>query len=110
MSNLHLPDVQSYAAAIKFLGKKDSKTIGYKTRMIRLGDHVSVFHHTTAIVTYYENGMIQLNNGGWASSTTSNRMHRLTPPNVRVFIKQYEMFVEVDGVKQSLSAPVVIHP
>lgn len=112
MSNLHLPDIESHTSALRVLGNKSARKIGYKTLLVQEAGCIAVFHHSTPIIRYYPDGSITLNNGGWASSTTAQRMHRLTPLNVRVFIKQYEMFVQVDGgVLGHLGlGPITIHP
>lgn len=102
MSNLKLPNVTDHASAVRELDGERSKQIGYQTWLRRNSDienTISVVHHTTDIIDYYPDGGIALNTGGWDTSTTSSRMHRLTPCSVRVFIRKGVTMVETPDRK-----------
>jgi hypothetical protein len=101
MSNLKFKaNLGSYEAAQKFLDGANSKTLCYKTVVHVVDGGIAVKHHHTDIVTYNEDGTITLDNGGWHSQTTANRMHHLVPAGIRVFIKQGLMYVDsAQGVR-----------
>lgn len=94
MSNLQLPQITDYASAKGELDGTRYKVIAYKTALQDHGGIISVVHHNTDIIDYYPDGDINLNTGGWDTTTTSSRMHRLTPRSVRVFIKGGITYVE----------------
>lgn len=94
MSNLKLPNVYDYATAAKFIGDADWVKIGYETYLARSGKDFVVLHHGSAILRYVSNGTIIGNNHGWTSSTTRNRLHRLTP---------FGFFVSQKNHKQRIS-------
>jgi hypothetical protein len=120
MSNLELASISTYAEAKKFLGNKSERKVGYNTfaqQKARDGQTViAVRYHDTDIVTYYEDGSIILDSGGWATSTTVNRMHHLTPANVRVngrYPRRDLPWIEVtvdDGDTVRLNGPMPIVP
>lgn len=92
---------RTYADAHDILTTRDYKplTLCYETTLHRgTGDGPAIRHHTTDIVTWHADGSITLNGGGWASRTTSDRMHRFTPPNVRVNARKNTLAVTVDDV------------
>lgn len=104
MSNLKLPNMHDYLTASRELGNKQDKRIGYKTVLKRLSDTVlSVEHHDSKIIEYRADGTILISNAGWDSSTTKDRLHRLTPANVRVFQKDWIQYVQIgDEAPQQL--------
>ena len=116
MTNLKMKaDVTTFEDAIKFLGGETQKEFGHNTYMTRLSSgSVAVTYHKTEIVTYHPNGTITLDNGGWHTVTTARRMHRLTPSNVRVGVRNRLMYVERvtdDGVTTTTGARIVtLHP
>ena len=94
MSNLKLPDVHDHASAQRFLGKRESKRMAYNTTIRRIGRYTdddagierdfAVRYVATDIVTNHADGTITLHTGGWDTTTTTNRMHRLTPAHIWV--------------------------
>lgn len=44
----------------------------------------AVRYHDTDVVTFYRNGVLALDHGGWVSTTTVRRMHLFTPRELRV--------------------------
>lgn len=110
MSNLQLPTINSHADAMELLDGKESMKIGYKTWLHYWDSDgsVAIVYFDTAIVVYDLEGGIELNAGGWHTTTTTDRMHRLTPPHVRVFhrsgkkVDEPTIYVEFHGNIQSL--------
>ncbi len=76
-----------------FLGKRDEKKIANNTWVIReyLGDGSPAYRHpihiklhNTNIMTFYREGNIKLNSGGWRTVTTSQRINQFLPGHIRV--------------------------
>lgn len=98
MSNLKLPNVIDYATAERELGNKEIKRIGYKTALVRkTTGEIVVTHHNSEIISYDHDGSTYITNAGWDSATTKDRLHRLTPINVRVFQKNWIQYVQIDN-------------
>ena len=49
---------------------KDSRRYANNTYLIRENGHLAMRYHETNVVTWYPNGDIVLNSGGWHTSTT----------------------------------------
>lgn len=81
MSNLkfqgHFDD---RAGALRYLDGKPSRKIAHNTtvHLTPQGDP-AVRYHETDIVTYHGDGSMTLDCGGWATSTTTNRIWHFTP-------------------------------
>lgn len=75
-------DIQSYSDAEKVLNGKDAVKIGHNTMLVRNLSGISVILHSTAIVSYYQDGSIVLNSGGYRTNTTAHRLHGLVPHSV----------------------------
>lgn len=105
MSNLQFAaPIQSFEDAERFLADRDRRKLAHNTYVERVSDAtIAVVYHWTPIVTYNANGSVTLNSGGFHTVTTSHRMHRLTPDNVRVFIKDRVMRVYA----HTLNGPVM---
>lgn len=84
MSNLKFKTTfTDYAGADKFLGNADERVLGHNTRVRRLdSETIAVRYHETDIVTYAPDFTL-VDCGGWATVTTTNRLHMLTPGHVR---------------------------
>lgn len=94
MSNLKfLATVKSYEDADKFLDGKQARRLGHNTYVERGDNVIAVRYHSTNIVTYVPGDVIVLRANGWVTSTTANRMHMLTPDNVRIGRKQGEFLI-----------------
>lgn len=79
------------------LGKRNrgSRKIGNNTyAYIELDGTVAIELHGTKVVRFFPNGLVQLNSGGWRTSTTKNRINKYSP--VRVYQKNFEWFLS-DG-------------
>ena len=99
MSNLKLPAVTNLSSAWGWLDRNKGDHFAYRTslRFTNGGCAITVRHHSTDIITYEGDGSITLNSGGWWSSTTRNRMDRLTPDWLRVRIRDFTLEVSVNG-------------
>lgn len=85
MSNLKLKSTpQSYEAALKVLGDRESMIIGHNTRLVRYSNgDVYATYHGNAIVEYSPRGVFA-SWAGWATSTTTNRLNMLAPGAFRI--------------------------
>ena len=76
---------------------RDSRVIGNNTRAVKVADDCYAIRlHDTNVVTAYADGRIVLDNGGWYSATTKNRMHEYLPPRAGVNQQKGNWFVTVD--------------
>lgn len=88
---------KTYAQAVAALKGKESKKIGNNTWLefhtVSM-PYVCVRLHRTNIVTFYADGRIMLNTGGWTTPTTKDRINQFISGNVwsrkgEWFIYQY---------------------
>ena len=88
----------THAEAVSMVrGKTNRKErkIGNNTyAYIEYDGSVSIALHGTVVVRLFENGLVQLNSGGWRTSTTKNRINKYSP--VSIYQKNYEWFLR-DG-------------
>ena len=69
----------------------------YKTTTFVEDKKINVVHHATKIIEHdVENNTIKLNNGGWYSKTTKDRMHSYLIENAhhKLYQKKGKWFVE----------------
>lgn len=74
--------MNSYKECEKYLAggrDKNNRPLANNTRMERRPNAITIRFHATDIVTYYADGRIILNTGGWHTVTTSDRIHRFSP-------------------------------
>jgi hypothetical protein len=71
--------MQNYQEAEKRLGGRDSRKLENNTYLKRRGENLAVMLHHTDVVTYFPNGNIQLNSGGWRTMTTKDRINKYAP-------------------------------
>jgi len=78
--------MQSYTDAKAFLDggrDKTSRPIANNTRVeSRDGGKIAVKYHATDVVTYFPDGRVRLNTGGWFTYTTKDRLNRFSPARV----------------------------
>jgi hypothetical protein len=113
MSNLKpKAEITTYEQAKAFLGDRFARQLCYATTVHRVAvDQIAIRHHHTDVVTYWADGTITLDNGGWVTATTTHRMHRFTPEEVRVWRFKGHNFVSVDGGRGfMLTGPVPVKP
>tara|TARA_R100000322_G_scaffold107482_1_gene68439 strand:- start:524 stop:871 length:348 start_codon:yes stop_codon:yes gene_type:complete len=69
----------------------------YKTTTFVEDKKINVVHHATKIIEHdVENNTIKLNNGGWYSKTTKDRMHSylIENANYRLYQKKGNWFLD----------------
>lgn len=65
----------SHSAAVALLGNKARTKVGHNTWLeVKDAMRVALVYHNTAIVTYYADGRVVLDNGGYYSVTTKARI------------------------------------
>jgi hypothetical protein len=63
--------------------------------LIEYDGTVAIELHGTKVVRFFQNGLVQLNTGGWYTSTTKDRINKYSPKYV--YQKKGEWFVKNDG-------------
>ena len=87
MANLKFTP-QSYEAAAKALGFRDSLVIGHNTELHREDtDTIVATYHGNRIVRYTTEG-VYASYAGWATSTTTNRLNQLAPARFNIKNRQ----------------------
>lgn len=81
------PLIRDFEQADAYLGGKTNRPLpGRFTRIIRRRDNeIVIRHYATDIITYFEDGAIRLDTGGWRSFTTKERLNEYTPRDLRIF-------------------------
>lgn len=72
--------------------------LAHNTYLIRAGDAYVVRFHGTDVVTYYPDGRVRLNSGGWRTYTTKRRLNMFGP--VPVWAERGEWYV--GGARKTL--------
>jgi hypothetical protein len=73
----------TFSGADGFLGERKAAKIGHNTTVERRGtDQIAVRYHFTDVVTYNRDGSVEVNNGGWPTNTTRERIRTFSPVNV----------------------------
>jgi hypothetical protein len=71
--------MRDFVKASEFLGKKTSRPLENHTRIERRAENsIAIKYHDTDIVTYFPDGRIIVNTGGWKTKTTKDRINRYT--------------------------------
>lgn len=85
MSNLTLKhNPNNYAEAVAVLGNRESITIGHNTKLERNStDEIVATYHGNAIVSYTP-AEVMATWAGWTTSTTANRLNKLTPARFNI--------------------------
>lgn len=92
---------QVYVGLFRKSGKSKAKKIANNTYLIDNGDSRAIRLHDTDILTEHK-GWITLNNGGWQSKTTKERMNTYLPDGVYITQKNYEWFVNDKPYKNGM--------
>lgn len=94
--------VYDYPSARSFLRGSSDRKLAHNTWVLdrshtastmRHGHAIAVRYHNTDIVTYFEDGTIIVNNGGYMTVTTNKRLNLFLPPGFRVMQKNYQMYL-----------------
>jgi hypothetical protein len=87
----------------------NGKRIANNTRLFDRGGSIAVRLHSTDVVTMYPDGRYVLNNGGWYTATTKNRIHEYAP--VRLCQRKGEWYVTstATGKEQVFENGMTVH-
>ena len=68
----------------------------YKTNIVNENNQLLVIHHNTVIIKHnLKDNIIHLNNGGWYSKTTKDRIHSYIKDfGYKLYQKNYQWFIE----------------
>ena len=95
MSNLTLENVTDYASASAFIGNRDRAKLGHNTYLYRgMGESFYVEYHGNSIV-FYERARTFVTNRGWHTTTTTNRLNKLTKMSFRIRQGAHQYLTEV---------------
>jgi hypothetical protein len=81
---------KSYSEAESFLSGKESRRVpGIRGTFIsRVSkDSIACLYHETQVVTFFKNGDVRLDSGGFFTPTTKRRMNQCLPNSVRIYQK-----------------------
>ena len=89
-----------YDSLISFLGDRNERKLGYETIAHKVRDYdtnepnIGIRHHRTDILTVRPDSTVVVNNGGWYSRTTKDRLNQfLGCFNVYISQKRGDWFV-----------------
>lgn len=103
MAKISTPDTYDYEGWSKLLGDKPGRKIANNTYLERrTPDSVAIRLHWTDIVTFHADGHIVLDDGGYQSVTTKERMDAVLPMRLRVFQRDFRWYVQVGGWDQGV--------
>lgn len=99
-------DPQSYIDLNNYLkkGKHRKNTIdrpiANNTRVIRRSPtSIAIRLHATDVITFFDNGSIQLNSDGWKTVTTKDRMTRFLPSGISIYSERFIWYVQFNQKK-----------
>lgn len=100
----------NHAEAIKMVkGKRNSnrRKVGNNTYAEILHDNsVGIMLHSTYVVKIHEDNTYTLQTGGWQTVTTKDRINQYSP--VRVYQRNYEWFVKINGKEYPFMEGMVV--
>lgn len=94
--------ITSFEEAKEYLnGKRERPLPGKATYLRDLGydgpcgamQGISVYYHKTPVVTYWGNGEVELNTGGFYTATTKRRINQYIPDGYYVFQEDYGWYL-----------------
>ena len=98
---------QSYDQLVHYLAqgiRKENtidRPIAHNTRVIkRTPTTIAIKFHATDIITFFENGSIQLNTNGWKTVTTKDRMSRFLPTGINVYPERFIWYLRLGDWKE----------
>jgi len=95
MSNLKLQNITDYASAKDFIGNRDRAKLGHNTYLYRsIDDSFYVEYHGNMIVEYRVDSTY-VSNCGWHTTTTTNRLNKLTEMSFRIRQGAHQYLTEV---------------
>lgn len=95
------------------LAHRQQKKIANNTWAVRdtIGDAIYIRLHNTPILSFYPDGRVRYNTGGWRTVTTKSRMNEYGP--ARIHQHNFEWFITFDGQTEeyfdgiTITAPTV---
>lgn len=100
----------NHAEAIKMVkGKRNAnrRKVGNNTYAEILHDNsVGIMLHSTYVVKIHEDNTYTLQTGGWQTVTTKDRINQYSP--VRVYQRNYEWFVKINGKEYPFMEGMVV--
>lgn len=105
----------SFGHAESILGSRDSKKVANNTFLVRVDKNTIVVRHMqTDVVTINRDGTYILNNGGWQTLTSKDRINTYGPVSVAqkkgnwfVFDKEGNAIPFVNGMKVRFNGEVI---
>jgi hypothetical protein len=94
------------------LGSKQMKKIGYETVIRRVDDFtIGVRYHSTDIIRVDPTNIITLNNGGWGTPTTKDRLNQfLNCLSARIYQKKGTWYIVGDNGTFEFVNGIQVHP
>lgn len=100
----------THAEAVNMVkGKRNAKRrkVGNNTYAEILHDNsVGIMLHSTYVVKIHEDNTYTLQTGGWQTVTTKDRINQYSP--VRVYQRNYEWFVKINGKEYPFMEGMVV--
>ena len=92
---------RNFMDALDILNGKSQVKIGHNTYM-RIEHNeglaeIKIRLHDTDVVTFTEDFNIILDDGGWQTVTTKERINRYLPSGWKLYQKDYQWFIDADG-------------
>ncbi|HED37845.1 MAG TPA: hypothetical protein ENI76_06335 [Ignavibacteria bacterium] len=69
----------TYQEASNEIKNNPSKVVAHMTTLTAVNGGIALIYHTTRVITWYKNGTIQLQHGGYLSPTTKRRINAYIP-------------------------------
>ncbi len=71
---------------------------------------IYIQYHNTEIITFYSDGSVRLNSGGWETSTTKARFNAFLPKGITVFQNATHWYVETPAGTFEFEDGLVVSP
>lgn len=91
----------------------NQRKIGNNTYLVRGEDSIHVRLHKTNIITFFPDGRVKLNSGGWRTVTTKARINEFMSTGWYLQQKNYDWFLQrYDGTqpRAEFEDGIVLHP
>ena len=90
-------------------GLIEARKVASNTWFARLKNGVSIYKfHNTEIIRIVPTGHIYLNNGGWPTATTKNRMNDFAP--VHIYQRDFHWYVRWKGQTFHINSRCILDP
>lgn len=104
--------IHDYEKAYRELGTKESIKIGNNTYLGTVDGEprvIAITLHQTKIVKFYPDGSIVLNNGGWETVTTKDRLNDILLTN-SIYTRDGSWIISVGGTDHCYHNGMTIYP